>query len=51
MRRKLRAQLRYVRRNTVVIPSDVNGSYTGVVTDGARERRNEEPPVQDADDL
>lgn len=31
-------------RKTVEIPSDVNGSYTGMSHDGSR-------PVQDADDL
>ena len=42
--RKERQRIRYVPKRTVVIPSDVNGSYTGVPQDGVR-------PVQDADDL
>ena len=43
-RRTKREKIRYVPRRTVVIPSDVNGSYTGTAEDGSR-------PVQDADDL
>lgn len=31
-------------RKAVEIPSDVNGSYTGMSNDGSR-------PIQDADDL
>ena len=42
--RRRRTKRRYVPRGTVVIPSDVNGSYTGKPLEDAR-------PVQDADDL
>ena len=52
MRRSQRAQLRYIRRATVQIPSDVTGSYTGEPMTGANDQPPEDlNPVQDADDL
>ena len=51
MRRRQRAELRYVKRKTVAIPSDVFGSYTGKPKLGPDEPQNDKTPVQDADDL
>ena len=52
MRRRERAQLRYIRRGTVAIPSDVTGSYTGKPMTGVNDQPPQDPlPVQDADDL
>ena len=51
MRRSQRAQLRYIRRGTVKIPTDPMGSYTGTPETGAKEAPDDLHPVQDADDL
>ena len=51
MRRSQRAQLRYIRRGTVTIPTDPQGSYTGIPETGAKEPQKDLHPVQDADDL
>ncbi len=44
MRRQKKPPMVYTPRSAVEIPSDVNGSYTGMSHDGSR-------PMQDADDL
>ena len=49
--RKKRPVMRYVQRGTVRIPSDVNGSYTGMPMTNEPFSRPEAVPVQDADDL
>ena len=51
MNRQKRARLRYVRRGTVPIPSDVTGSYTGRPLTGQNKPPADKAPVQDADDL
>ena len=51
MRRKERAEMRYVKRRTALIPSDVFGSYTGTPLNGQNEPPRDKTPVQDADDL
>lgn len=44
MEKRKRVSVGNDRREAVSIPSDVNGSYTGMSHDGS-------PPIQDADDL
>ena len=50
MRRSQRAQLRYVKRKTVTIPTDVFESSIGMPMHGAEELRDDPNPVRDADD-
>lgn len=47
---KNRQKIRYVPRKTAVIPSDVEGSYTGMPMTNEQFSDPAEP-VQDADDL
>ncbi|MBR6040822.1 MAG: hypothetical protein IKP38_10125 [Clostridia bacterium] len=51
MRRERPEKIRYVPRRTVSIPSDVEGSYTGMPMTNEQFSNPEPTPVQDADDL
>ena len=51
MRRERPDKIRYVPRRTVSIPSDVEGSYTGMPMTNEQFSNPEPVPVQDADDL
>lgn len=50
-RREKRDRIRYVPRKTVRIPSDVDGSYTGMPMTNEQFSEGVQQPVQDADDL
>ena len=50
-RKGKRERIRYVRRRTVEIPSDVTGSYTGMPMTNEQFSNGDPEPVQDADDL
>ena len=51
MRREKTDKIRYVRRKTVEIPTDVLGSYTGMPMTSEQFSQGDPEPVQDADDL
>ena len=51
MRRERPEKIRYVPRRTVSIPSDVEGSYTGMPMTNEQFSGGDPHPVQDADDL
>ena len=51
LRAKKRERIRYVRRKTVEIPSDTEGSYTGMPMTNEQFSEGVQQPVQDADDL
>ena len=51
MRRKRSEKIRYVPKRTVSIPSDVEGSYTGMPMTNEQFSNGDPKPVQDADDL
>lgn len=51
MRREKPDKIRYVPRRTVVIPSDVEGSYIGMPMTNEQFSSGDPDPVQDADDL
>ena len=51
MRREKTEKIRYVPRRTVSIPSDTEGSYTGMPMTNEQFSNPEPTPVQDADDL
>ncbi|MBQ6235720.1 MAG: hypothetical protein IJK54_07345 [Clostridia bacterium] len=51
MRRERPDQIRYIQRRTVSIPSDTEGSYTGMPMTNEQFSNPEPVPVQDADDL
>lgn len=50
-RKTRRQKFWYVPRKTAVIPSDVEGSYTGMPMTNEQFSDPEQAPVQDADDL
>jgi hypothetical protein len=50
-RREKREKIRYVPKRTVTIPSDVEGSYTGMPMMNEQFSQGIRKPVQDADDL
>ena len=50
-RKEMRERIRYVRRKTVDIPSDTEGSYTGMPMTNEQFSNPVPEPVQDADDL
>ena len=50
-RKEKREKIRYVRRRTVGIPSDVEGSYTGMPMTNEQFSQGDPHPTQDADDL
>jgi hypothetical protein len=49
--RSRRQPIRYVPKRTVVIPSDVEGSYTGMPMTNEQFSQGDPHPTQDADDL
>ena len=46
-----RGRIRYVPRRTIMIPSDTEGSYTGIPMTCEQFSNGDPDPVQDADDL
>ena len=51
MRREKPDRIRYIPRRTVRIPSDTEGSYTGMPMTSEQFSEGDPHPVQDADDL
>ncbi|MBQ1632411.1 MAG: hypothetical protein II049_06270 [Clostridia bacterium] len=51
MRREKTEKIRYVPKRTVSIPSDVEGSYTGMPMTNEQFSQGDPHPTQDADDL
>ena len=51
MRKVKRERIRFVPRKTAQIPSDVEGSYSGMPMTNEQFATGDPKPVQDADDL